>query len=282
MPGLVACSRRLGQAEPVLTIGQLAAYAGTTTRAVRHYHQIGLLPEPERDRSGYRSYTAPDVVRLIRIRTLAEAGVPLARVEELLDADEDGFRCAVNEIDRRLLGEVRDLQEHRRRIARLAAGDSLALPASVTKYLERMRAVGAPGLMVEMERDAWILIAAQMPELIDEFMVEKEAQLEDPLMRRFLVNISALITGADDSEAKLAETADLVVEMAEQAAARGELDGQDEALPDSSFAELLETVVLAAGPRMTRLRDRLLELMAERGWSGMVKMERLDPPAPRS
>ena len=30
----------------MLTIGQLAAYAGVTVRAVRHYHQIGLLPEP--------------------------------------------------------------------------------------------------------------------------------------------------------------------------------------------------------------------------------------------
>ena len=70
----------------MLTIGQVASYAGVTVRAVRHYHQIGLLPEPERDRSGYRSYDAATLVRLIRIRTLAEAGVPLARVQELLDA----------------------------------------------------------------------------------------------------------------------------------------------------------------------------------------------------
>ena len=38
----------------------------------------------------------------------------------------------------------------------------------------------------------------------------------------------------------------------------------------------LDTVVLAAGPRMVRLRDRLQELMVERGWSGLVKMERVD------
>ena len=30
----------------MLTIGQLAAYAGVTVRAVRHYHAKGLLPEP--------------------------------------------------------------------------------------------------------------------------------------------------------------------------------------------------------------------------------------------
>ena len=42
----------------MLTIGQLAAYAGVTVRAVRHYHAKGLLPEPQRDHSGYRRYDA--------------------------------------------------------------------------------------------------------------------------------------------------------------------------------------------------------------------------------
>src|ERR1700750_2341234 len=99
----------------MLTIGHMASYAGVPIRAVRHYHQIGLLPEPERDASGYRSYDAAAVVRLIRIRTLAEAGVPLARVQELLDADEGTFLEATVEIDRELRRQIRDLQEHRRR-----------------------------------------------------------------------------------------------------------------------------------------------------------------------
>lgn len=63
----------------MLTISELASYAGVTVRAVRHYHAKGLLPEPHRDHSGYRGYDAGAVVELIRIRTLAEAGVPLAR-----------------------------------------------------------------------------------------------------------------------------------------------------------------------------------------------------------
>src|SRR5215216_4454230 len=87
---------------PMLTIGQLASYAGVTIRAVRHYHQVGLLPEPERDASGYRTYDAVAVVRLIRIRTLAEAGVPLARVQKLLDADHATFLEGTAEIDREL------------------------------------------------------------------------------------------------------------------------------------------------------------------------------------
>ena len=263
----------------MLTIGQLAAYAGVTTRAVRHYHQIGLLAEPERDASGYRTYAAPDVVRLIRIRTLAEAGVPLARVEELLDADEVGFTTGMAEIDSRLRGEIRQLQEHRRRIAKLAAGDSLALPPVVTTYLDRMRTLGVPEVLVEVERDSWVMIAAQWPEKMDEFMATKQAQLDDPLMQRLYRTLGDLVTGHDDSEARVAQAADMLAELAEQAAARGELEAQDEELSDDAFVDLLDTVVLAAGPRMVRLRDRLQELMVERGWTGLVKLERVEPTA---
>src|SRR5438128_12406039 len=83
----------------MITIGQLAAYAGVTVKAVRHYHQRGLLAEPPRDSSGYRRYSAEHAIDLIKIKTLAEAGVPLARIQELLAADTDDFATAMAEID---------------------------------------------------------------------------------------------------------------------------------------------------------------------------------------
>src|SRR4029453_17538275 len=144
----------------MLTISQLAAYAGVTVRAVRHYHQIGLLPEPERDHSGYRTYDAAAVVRLIRIHTLAEAGVPLARVQELLDASPEQFARGVQEIDKDLRADIRRLQGTRKRLARLAAGEHLALPQSVGDYLARLAGVGVEERYIELERDAWIMIAA--------------------------------------------------------------------------------------------------------------------------
>jgi DNA-binding transcriptional MerR regulator len=123
----------------MLTIGQLAAYAGVTVRAVRHYHQIGLLPEPGRDESGYRQYGATAVVELIKIRTLADAGVPLARIGPMLDADAATFAEAVRQVDRQLRHEIDRLKHSRRQIAQLTAGDSLALPAEVAAYLQRLR-----------------------------------------------------------------------------------------------------------------------------------------------
>ncbi|MBV8992518.1 MAG: MerR family transcriptional regulator, partial [Pseudonocardiales bacterium] len=73
----------------MLTIGQLANHAGVSTKAIRVYHAKGLLPEPQRDASGYRRYDAQAIIDLARIVTLAQAGVPLARIPDVLDADAD-------------------------------------------------------------------------------------------------------------------------------------------------------------------------------------------------
>jgi DNA-binding transcriptional MerR regulator len=78
----------------VITIGQLARYAGVSTKTIRVYHVKGLLAEPGRDASGYRRYTAQDAIDLLKIRTLTEAGVPLKRIRALKAADGEAFRRA--------------------------------------------------------------------------------------------------------------------------------------------------------------------------------------------
>jgi DNA-binding transcriptional MerR regulator len=256
----------------MLTIGQLASYAGVTIRAVRHYHQIGLLPEPERDASGYRSYDAAAVVHLIRIRTLAEAGVPLARVRELLDADPETFAEATAEIDRQLRAQIRALQQHRRRIALLGTGDSLALPKEVVDYLDRLRAAGAPEAVIEPERDAWILMAARWPEALPAVMADKVAQLENPKVVRLYQLIGRIAENWQDEEV-LRETADLMSELLQQAAASGELDRQAEIMPDEMFIGLMDAFADASHPVVARLRA----LMAERGWTGWTRIEKREP-----
>jgi DNA-binding transcriptional MerR regulator len=256
----------------MLTIGQLASYAGVTIRAVRHYHQIGLLPEPERDASGYRTYDAAAVVRLIRIRTLAEAGVPLARVRELLDADPQTFAAATAEIDRQLRVQIRALQEHRRRIAQLGSGDSLALPKEVVDYLDRLRAIGAAEAIIEGERDAWILMAARMPEDLPAVMADKVAQLANPKIVRLYQLIGRIAENWEDEEL-LRQTADLMSELAEQAAASGKLDWQDEHTSDAAFTRLMDSFADASHPAIPRLR----KLIAERGWTGWTRIQKRQP-----
>lgn len=258
----------------MLTIGELAAYAGVTTRTVRHYHRIGLLPEPERDPSGYRSYGAPAVVELIRIRALAEAGVPLARVKELLAADAEEFAAAVAEVDRGLRAEIRRLQQHRRRIARLAAGDSLALPSEVVAFLDRLRASGASSALLEGERDGWILVAARWPDKVPALIAGKMAQLDDPRTMQLYRLIDELAVAGEEDV--LVQVADLLAELMEEAAERGELEWQTQEMDDDSFVALLDSFA-TTHPFV----ERLQELLAERGWTGWTRVERAPAPPSR-
>ncbi|NUP78238.1 MAG: MerR family transcriptional regulator [Nonomuraea sp.] len=253
----------------MLTIGELAAYAGVTVRAVRHYHAKGLLPEPERDRSGYRRYDAGAVIELIRIRTLAEAGVPLARVRELLRAGEEEFAAAVADIDRRLRAEIRERERHRARIARLTSGDGLALPPEVVGLLDRLRALGVDERIVRAERDGWIPLAARSPGRVPEWAARKREQLDDPRLVELYLTLDRALDRTDDS--RLVELADrLAAHLTRMADERGEdyVGGVDVEPP---FAELMDTLAFDTVPPARRL----IELLSERGWTGWTNLERV-------
>jgi DNA-binding transcriptional MerR regulator len=257
----------------MLTIGQLAAYAGVTVRAVRHYHQIGLLPEPERDASGYRRYGALAVVSLIKIRTLANAGVPLSQIGQMLEADASTFAEAVQRIDSHLLDEIERLETNRKQIAQLAAGDSLALPPEVIFYLDRLREIGVSERMVEAERDGWILVAARWPERIPEVMAGKLAQLDDPRLVRLYRVLSEIFESDAGDDPRLEEAADIMAGLAEQAYTSGEINLGEVAHDDLPF-DLLDALAVESDPRA----ERLLDLMRERGWARWTRLERLAEP----
>lgn len=101
---------------------EVAKVAGVTVRTLRHYHQLGLLPEPARTANGYRDYSAADVARVLRVKRLASLGFPLARVGEImaeLDEPHASATGALDELDRELALQIEHLQEQRRIIAEL-------------------------------------------------------------------------------------------------------------------------------------------------------------------
>jgi DNA-binding transcriptional MerR regulator len=196
----------------VLTIGQLAEHVGVTVRAVRHYHRCGLLAEPDRDASGYRRYDAQAVVDLIRIKTLADAGVPLARIKELITAPPGEFSDAIAQIDETLKSKIRDLTQHRRRIADLAegGGERLFLPPEIVEILDQLRAIGVSERTVQMERDGWILAVALSPDSVPEWVQEKAEALADPGFRRLYLACDQAFD-SDPADPGLAELADQMV-----------------------------------------------------------------------
>ncbi|MBB5121099.1 MerR family transcriptional regulator [Streptomyces eurocidicus] len=103
-----------------MKIGELAALAGVSTRTVRHYHHLGLLPEPRRLANGYRVYGLRDAVALARVRRLTGLGLGLDEVRDVL-ADGSGgeLRETLAGLDADLARQEAAIRARRVRLATL-------------------------------------------------------------------------------------------------------------------------------------------------------------------
>jgi len=128
-----------------MRIGELADRAGTTTRTLRYYESLGLLPPAERAANGYREYGERHLRMVEQIRVLREFGFELAEtrpfVECLLSGHEAGDTCAASlAVYRRKLAELDACME---RLARVRE--------QVAAQLARAElAAGAPAPMCEL------------------------------------------------------------------------------------------------------------------------------------
>lgn len=95
---------------------QVAHLAGTTLRAVRHYHEIGLLEEPQRSANNYKEYEVRHLVRLMRIRRLSALGLSLEQIAALPVGDVD-LVDELDAIDVDLAQTIENLQRVRAEIA---------------------------------------------------------------------------------------------------------------------------------------------------------------------
>ena len=164
---------------------ELADFAGVTVRTLRHYHQLGLLPEPPRSANGYRAYGAVDLARVLRIKRLASLGIPLQQVAEMLAEDQvfTGAESACEaqvrtkdetlaDLDRELAAQIERLQQQRRVIAELRErAIDPDVPPVFGEHLARLRGAGASSGLVDYERSGLLLV----DRFFDESSEETEA-----------------------------------------------------------------------------------------------------------
>lgn len=140
---------------------EAARLAGVTVRTLRHYHQMGILPEPPRRENGYREYGVVDVARVLRIKRLASLGLSLEQIGAVLNAEKRGSTRISDEaedggdavglldgIDAELEAQIAQLEERRRAISLLRreldeGGAVLETSSPIRTHVSRMLECGA-------------------------------------------------------------------------------------------------------------------------------------------
>ncbi|WP_433221514.1 MerR family transcriptional regulator [Dactylosporangium sp. CS-047395] len=159
-----------------MRVKEIAELTGATVRAIRYYHQIGLLPVPA-VRDGCRHYDLTHVARLTRIRWLAQAGIPLSRIAGILamparsggtdraaaagTADRTAALADLRATVVALEDQLEQLRTQRDRVRRLMAsveqGEHLSpMPAAMARFyddLERRAGNEQVRRVIRRERD---------------------------------------------------------------------------------------------------------------------------------
>ena len=153
----------------------MADLAGTTTRTVRYYHRVGLLPVPPVV-AGHRDYGIEHLARLLRIRWLAESGIPLGKIPQILperpdhpiDAIEADLLATRAQIEARM-AVLRDQCERiDRLVARVRSGEVLSpLPVVLEHFYNRIEVlIEDPATLSIVHTDRRIILTLALSGLI--------------------------------------------------------------------------------------------------------------------
>ncbi|MDX6742666.1 MerR family transcriptional regulator [Actinocorallia sp. A-T 12471] len=170
--------------------GELARITGVTVRALRHYHQVGVLDEPARAHNGYRAYTVRDVARVLRIKRMSALGIPLDRMRPLLDdpsADGTGLLAA---LDAELAAEIERLTVRRRLIADLRAeGAPPDAPPELAPFVALFADAYPTRELADFDRDQTALLAHLVGDSSMDGLADVYARISAPELMPTLLTI---------------------------------------------------------------------------------------------
>lgn len=192
--------------------GELARLAGVTVRALRHYHQVGVLAEPARHRNGYREYDVHALIRVLRIKRLASLGIPLERMAGLLDSGvgrDSGTAASelLAELDAEFAAQIDRLTTQRETIARLRASDAAPdVPPELAPFLSAFPFELSPDL-AKFDRDQSVLLAHLAGEESLPQIVRLYERLSEPDLSAVVLDIYARFgqIGAHSTEQEISD-----------------------------------------------------------------------------
>lgn len=113
-----------------LTIGKLARQTGLNPKTIRYYEEVGLVPAPPRNESGYRLYSEKDARVLEIIRQARSLGFSIRQVRELLGiARHEICGSFQGEVAKRVVSKLEEVDDAIRRLTRLRGELTAAMQA---------------------------------------------------------------------------------------------------------------------------------------------------------
>ncbi|MEU9176765.1 MerR family transcriptional regulator [Streptomyces sp. NPDC048550] len=243
-----------------MRIGEIAALVGVTTRAIRHYHHVGLLPEPERRSNGYRAYSVRDAVLLARVRRLTELGLSLDEVRDVL-ADDAGRELAdvLEELDADLARQEAELAERRRRLAVLLAappGETEPVSPALAALLAKAPKTASPSAAMDREHLTLLDVSGAAGEELYAALAPLAA---DPSVLALYERLDELADAPVDDPRIPALAAELVAAVPDEAFAAIPVDGRP---AGEGFAEAL---LAEYAPAQAEVVRRVMKAFMERG-----------------
>lgn len=246
---------------------ELAALVGVSVRTLRHYHHVGVLPEPGRTSNGYRDYTVHHLIRLLRIRRLAVLGLALDEMTTVLDAEPQEHAAVLSQLEADLDAQIAHLQQQKRLLSLIRDEQ---MPPDLPPELGRLTALlTVPALSpsaTRSDREHVLLLTHLMTGRGRRALDELHQHLSEPGIRSLLVRVARDLDRLPGDAT--ADTVDaLVHRIATQLAPllAGLRDVTEPLLPESATAvELLRTHQHdALNPAQRRAIAQIGELMQE-------------------
>ncbi|WP_128382537.1 MerR family transcriptional regulator [Streptomyces cavernae] len=256
-----------------LSIGEVAELTSLTPRAIRYYHEIGLVPEPDRNGTSNRAYRMGEITRLLWVQRMTAAGLSLEAVREAANASDDQqVQTLLTELDRVLAAKEEGLRQQRAVIARLREfGTTTGLFTPEVAAAHKAAGLEVPS---KDKQELMLLLEATLGTGFALDIVRAEAFLESrPGLKAEDLRLNTLFEELADVHVD-----DVRVERyaQEMAAHRAAVEAAEEAAgvrpPEPDFSEAdkrgitlgaqaMRTATVQPSPAQTRAMERYVELM---------------------
>lgn len=134
----------------LLTIGEFSCLTHLSVKALRHYHDVGLLaPAAVDPATGYRFYAAAQAPTALLIRRFREMDMPLDQIKAVLVAADPGER------DRVIIGHLARMERQLGQIQATVASLRAVLAGAASALAVEFRTLDAAPVLVARDRVEW-------------------------------------------------------------------------------------------------------------------------------